>query len=97
MGIITSIRAPVPVADQIGAAPAQAGPARVTSQAAGPVGQPVLAQAVQQTSAPTGPGAPQLLPVRTTVETSAAAAAEAARAAYIRASIAAGINPLPVP
>jgi hypothetical protein len=39
----------------------------------------------------------QLMTARQTPETSAAAAAEAARAAYIKASIAAGINPLPVP
>ncbi|NHB77177.1 hypothetical protein [Rhodobacter calidifons] len=97
MGIITCIRPPAPVAEQAVTAPVPAGPTRETSQTADPVGQPILAQAVQQTTAPAGPGAPQLLAVRTTAETSAAAAAEAARAAYIKASIAAGINPLPVP
>ena len=39
---------------------------------------------------------PELLEARMTAETSAAVAAEAARDAYIKASIAAGINPLPL-
>jgi hypothetical protein len=44
----------------------------------------------------TGLGHPQLLAAQTTVESAAVLAARAAREAYIKASIAAGINPLPL-
>jgi hypothetical protein len=41
-------------------------------------------------------GDPQVLSTRTSAETSATMAAEAAREAYIKASLAAGISPLPL-
>lgn len=98
MGIITSIRPPVPVAEQTTAVPAQARPGGQAPQTvAAPVGPPILAQAVVQVGSPPAAAAAQLLPARTNLETSAAAAAEAARTAYIRACIAAGISPLPLP
>lgn len=96
MGTITSIRAPVPVAETSLSPlpePRRAGiaPAGTTAVAA-----PVLLQAVRQTPSKPYASDPQLLTARTTAETSAAEAAEAARAAYIKASIAAGISPLPL-
>lgn len=92
MTIITSIRAPLPVAE----IPARPEPgSRQADTAAGqsaPVAAPDQPRAVAQPVATT----PQFLATRTTVETSAAEAAAAARTAYIRASIAAGISPLPL-
>lgn len=99
MGMITSIRAPLPVAEApvqpASAEPRVAGPR--PSDIAAPVAGTQHAQAVQQS--PPKPSATdrQLLEARTTTDHSAAAAAEAAREAYIKASIAAGINPLPLP
>jgi hypothetical protein len=78
--------------------PAQA-PARPMGEAAGsvaPVAATALVGAVQQGRMKTGLGDAQLLAARMTAESSAAQAAEAAREAYIKASIAAGINPLPL-
>jgi hypothetical protein len=96
MTMITSVRAPLPVAE----APLAPRPEpRAQGSAASAVPAtvaPALSQAVQQVP-PRPPAAdPHLLAARTTVETSAAEAAEAARAAYIKASIAAGISPLPL-
>jgi len=96
MGTITSIRAPVPVAETSPSPLTEPRRAGIPPTAAAAVAAPVLLQAVQQ--APSKPFASdaQLLAARTTAETSAAEAAEAARTAYIKASIAAGISPLPL-
>jgi hypothetical protein len=98
MGMITSVRAPVPVAE----VPLQPNPAEARStvarnDAAGPVAATMLVQATQQVGAKRASNDPELLAARMTAETPATAAAEAAKEAYIRASIAAGINPLPLP
>jgi hypothetical protein len=96
MAMITSIRAPLPVAET--PLLSTSDPRRLGSVAHGAASASAtdLAQAVQHM--PPRPPATDaaLLAMRTTVEDSAAQAAEAARAAYIRASIAAGINPLPL-
>lgn len=97
MGMITRIRAPLPVTETPFGPPEPRAPGAVLVGAAGPVAKTVLRQAVQQAPAKPGTGDPRLLEARLTTDTSAAAAAEAARAAYIRASIAAGISPLPLP
>lgn len=97
MVMITSVRAPLPVAElpvQPVADTRQAGKPAVGASAA--VAAPQLAQAVQQVPQMAGATDRQVLDARTNTETSATQAAEAARAAYIRASIAAGINPLPL-
>ncbi|MFN3577674.1 MAG: hypothetical protein ACK4TJ_11935 [Tabrizicola sp.] len=97
MGLITSIRAPLPVAEaplhpSVLPRPDRSHAAHGTTA----VAAPMMAGAVTQ--APAGQGAdPQLLLSRAAAESSAAAAAEAARDAYIKASIAAGISPLPLP
>lgn len=96
MGMITSIRAPVPVAELPTPAAVEPRPQGALGAAA-PVVAPDLPQAVQQVAMKSAANDPQLMAARMTAETSAAAAAEAARDAYIKASIAAGINPLPVP
>lgn len=98
MVIITSIRAPVPVGEVFSAPVSEARPSGVTAAGqAAPVAAPALAQAVQQLPSKPAANDPQLLEARMTAETSAAVAAEAARDAYIKASLAAGINPLPLP
>ena len=97
MVMITSVRAPLPAAE-IPATPVA--DARHASKP--PVGESAavaatqMAQAVQQVPPKSGTSDRQFLDARTDTETSATQAAEAARAAYIRASIAAGINPLPM-
>lgn len=97
MGMITSIRAPYPVAElPASPAPEARPPGAGTQGAADPVGRPMLARAVQQVAQKPATASPQLMEARMTAETSAAVAAEAARDAYIKASIAAGINPLPM-
>jgi hypothetical protein len=95
MGMITSIRAPLPVAE------AQVPLASATPRASGfgvaaPVADTTLAGAVQQTNVSAGTREAQLMALRMTADASATRAAEAARDAYIKASIAAGINPLPL-
>jgi hypothetical protein len=95
MDMITSIRAPVPVAELPMPAAVEPRPQGALGAAA-PVVAPDLPQAVQQVTMKSAANDPQLMATRMTAETSAAAA-EAARDAYIKASIAAGINPLPVP
>jgi len=97
MTMITSIRAPLPVAEVAQSPttePQRADRTPVGTSAA--VAAPDHAQAVQQAPAKPLAGDPQFLTARTSSETSAAEAAEAARAAYIKASIAAGISPLPL-
>jgi hypothetical protein len=97
MGMITSIRAPFPVAETpMTPAPEQRPPGLSASGAASPVAATQMAHAVQQMAPKPAANDPQLLEARMSAETSAAVAAEAARDAYIRASIAAGINPLPL-
>ena len=96
MGMITSIRALLPVAEApLPPTPAPRPAGRFDAGSA--VAAPAQVQAVQQGGAKSAANDPELMAARMTAETSAAAAAEAAREAYIRASIAAGINPLPVP
>lgn len=96
MGMITSIRAPLPAVEA--QSPTTLAPLPQGGfGAAAPVVAPSLAQAVQQASPGSAANDPELMAARMTVETCAAAAAEAARDAYIKASIAAGISPLPLP
>lgn len=96
--MITSIRAPLTAAEAVPPAAAEPRPAGgAPLGAAGPVAPSILAQAVQQVTPAQAAGAPRLMEARMTAETSAAHAAEAAREAYIKASIAAGISPLPLP
>ena len=94
MDMITSIRAPVPIAELPMPAAVEPRPQGALGAAA-PVVAPDLPQAVQQVTMKSAANDPQLMATRMTAETSAAA--EAARDTYIKASIAAGINPLPVP
>lgn len=96
MGMITSIRTHLPMAEVPTPTVTEPRPQRI-SGAAAPFAAPALAQAVLQVGPKSAAKDPQLIVARLIVETSAAAAAEAARDAYIKASIAAGINPLPLP
>lgn len=99
MGMITSIRAPIPAGEA--PAPVASADLRNTPAArpstAQPVAETMLSHAAQQPAANPGAAVPRLLTANPANEISAAAAAEAARAAYIKASIAAGISPLPLP
>jgi hypothetical protein len=98
MGIFTSIRPALPVADKPERTAVEARqPGMSPTEVAAPVAATLQAQALKH---PMGAGAstgPQLMQARMTADTPAAAAAEVARDAYIKASIAAGINPLPLP
>ena len=97
MGMMTSIRAPLPVAEAPPAPVAEPRPrGNPPGGAAAPVAAPMRADAVVQV-AQTSATEAQMRAAPQVPETSAAAAAEAARAAYIKASIAAGISPLPLP
>lgn len=97
MGMITSIRAPVPIAEASRpAALEELSTGALASGVGGPVSATVMVQAVKQMLPKPDSNHPQILAVRMTAETSAAVAAEAARDAYIKASIAAGINPFPL-
>ena len=97
MGMITSIRAPFPVAETpMAPAPEQRPPGLSVPGASCPVTATQLPHAVQQMAPKPAANDPELLEARMTAEPSAAVAAEAARDAYIKASIAAGINPLPL-
>ncbi|WP_149586993.1 hypothetical protein [Tabrizicola flagellatus] len=97
MAMITSIRAPLPVAEAPLHPPA---PTRADRSApvdgTAAVAPPQRVGSVTQAPAERGTD-PQLLLSRASAEATAAAAAEAARDAYIKASIAAGISPLPLP
>jgi hypothetical protein len=98
MVLITTIRAPRPMTEPPSPSTAEPlNPGRSPPGTGPVVASPMQAQSAQQ--APVKPtwADPQLLAARTTAKTNATEAAEAARQAYIRASIAAGINPLPVP
>jgi hypothetical protein len=97
--MISSIRATLPLAESP-PAPALAEPRASgvhPSGVAAPVSPTLHAQAVQQAPPKAMAEERLLMEARMTSETSAAAAAEAARDAYIKASIAAGISPLPLP
>ncbi|MDM7930913.1 hypothetical protein [Tabrizicola sp.] len=103
MGLIPAIRAQLPVgdvahqsgaADMRGGARQPQGPAAPISQ---PVTAPVLLDAVPEAAAKPPGGETHFLAAQDRTEGAAAAKAEAARAAYIRASIAAGVSPLPLP
>jgi hypothetical protein len=92
MTAITGIRAALPLVElpaSTGAEPRRPDMMRNGKSA---VATPELRSAVGQVTGLT----PQVLALRTSVDIGAAEAAEAARAAYIRASIAAGISPLPL-
>lgn len=98
MVIITSIRAPIPVGETPSMPATEPRPGGFSGTASSPpVAAPALVQAVQQMPSKPAANDPQLLEARMTAETNAAVAAEAARDAYIKASRAAGINPLPLP
>lgn len=97
MVMITSIRAPLPVAEAPLHPSAQPRPDRSqVGQGTAAVAAPLMAGSVTQT--PAGQGTdPQILLSRASDDSRAVAAAEAARDAYIKASLAAGISPLPLP
>jgi hypothetical protein len=98
MTLITSIRGPLAAPDHAPSPSAEPRrSARAPSGTSAPVAVPDLVQALRQPNRTASAAPPQFLTAPTTVETSAAEAAEAARAAYILASIAAGISPLPLP
>lgn len=96
MGMITSIRAPFPVAE-IPLPPAIAPRLLGGTGAGAPIAATLLDQAVQHVAAKPASANPQFIAAQASVEHSATAAAEAARMAYIKASFAAGISPLPLP
>lgn len=98
MGLIPAIRT-MPVADAGLASPSADTRAdlRRSQERTAPVARTELPDAPLQMQSKPSSGEPHLLAARDTLETSAAATAEAARAAYIQASIAAGISPLPMP
>ncbi|AZL57485.1 hypothetical protein EI545_00680 [Tabrizicola piscis] len=99
MGPITSIRAQMPVTDPA-PSPAladQRNDQRQPRDGIAPVSKTTLPDAPQQVPAKPAAANPHLLAARDMAEAKAAATAEAARAAYIRASIEAGISPLPLP
>ncbi|MES2542043.1 MAG: hypothetical protein V4583_15895 [Pseudomonadota bacterium] len=97
--MISNIRASLPLADNPLAPPLhEPKPAgQYPSGASGPVAAPLQVQAVQQPPPKPGAGDRHLVEARMATENNAAAAANAAREAYIQASIAAGISPLPLP
>lgn len=99
MGLITAIRAQLPAADTgpLSPLPPQRADLRQPQAGMAPVSQTLLPDAPQQLPAKSAGADPQFLAARDTLEASMTATAEAARAAYIKASIAAGVNPLPLP
>lgn len=98
MGMITSVRAPIPVAEvprpaeplaafrRTGQRPAEPAPVAVTQQIAAP----------QQMTGTSGTARAEMIPAGLRTEARAVEAAAAARKAYIQASLAAGISPLPL-
>lgn len=96
MGMISSIRAPLPVAEAP-MTPASTSRPQGPAGATAPVAATALEQAVQQVAPKSATNDPDFMAARADVKDSAAAAVEAARQAYIKASIAAGVNPLPLP
>lgn len=96
MVTITSVRAPFPVAEVSAVPPTGSRPQGVTDSMP-PVATTVLELAVQQVASKPAVAPPQFMAAQVSMEDSAAIAAEAARKAYIKASFAAGISPLPLP
>jgi ribonuclease HII len=101
MGIITAVRSQVPVPAPV-SQPAQVAASRASAPVAEtmlPVAETVRKDAVRQTDTTVAAAKMQLGNADGNSHPVAAArvAAEAARDAYIRASIAAGVNPLPLP
>lgn len=97
MGMIMSVRAPMPVAEM----QRPADPVTPLQRAAlhgvtAPVAATEQAQATQQVPGKSGTARAEMIAAGPPSETSAEAAAIAAREAYIRASLAAGISPLPL-
>ncbi len=96
MTTITSVRAPLPVSEAPILVPDRSRPDPAVAGMA-PVARSQVEQAVQQPMTKPSSSGASLLEARTRPEPTAVSAAEAARHAYIKASIAAGINPLPLP
>lgn len=96
MGMITSIRPALPVAEAPAPSAVQPRPQGLVGTAS-PVESTLLEQAVQHIAPKPATADPQLMTARASAEYNATAAAEAARRAYIKASIAAGVSPLPLP
>ena len=96
MGMITSVRAPMPVAE-LPMLPVTASGPQARTDSAPPVTATMLELAVQHGTPKPAAAYPQFMVPQANVEDSATVAAEAARKAYIKASIAAGISPLPLP
>ncbi len=95
MGIMTAVRSQVPVLQPL---PAHLSPNRAASALSGaPVAEPILRTAVRQTERMQETVAPHTALGADHPVAAAREAADAAREAYIRASIAAGISPLPLP
>ena len=94
MGIITSIRAPVPVAE-VPTPPAPPSRLQGANGATAPVAATALEHAVQQVPPKSAATDPRVMMAWASAE--ASAAAESARQAYIKASVAAGVSPLPLP
>lgn len=97
--MISSVRAQLPLAESPlppGSYEPRPGGQYPTGTAA-PVSGTLQAGAVQQSPPKLDAGNRQLIEARMATENEAAAVAEAARNAYIKASIAAGMSPLPLP
>lgn len=97
--MISSFRAPLSLAESPPppASSAIRSGAQQTLASVAPVTGTLRVDAVQQSPPKLDAGERHLVEARMTNEHNAAAAAEAAREAYIKASIAAGISPLPLP
>ncbi len=93
MVMITGIRATLPIVEALASTVPESHPPHKSGPA--PVSAP--AQTAQRAQSKATTSDSQFWEGRMTTESNAAAAAEAARDAYIKASIAAGINPLPLP
>jgi len=103
MGLIPAIRSQLPVVDAAHASgqgdlrSTLRQPQGPSAPVSVPITAPTLLDAVQQAPAKPAHSEVQFLAARDGSEASAQAKAEAARAAYISASIAAGVSPLPLP
>ncbi len=97
MTTITSVRAPLPVSEAPILVPDRSRPDPAVAGNTPPVARSQVEQAVRRPMTKPSSSGASLLEARTRPEPTAVSAAEAARHAYIKASIAAGINPLPLP
>jgi hypothetical protein len=99
MELISAVRSLMPVPETVSPTPPldQRADLRRPQGAQPPVANTGLADALQQVIARPSTIGPMLIGDGDQLQVSATATAEAARAAYIKASIAAGINPLPLP